>query len=70
MKPIIVIKNADGKLDLTEEQLEKLIDCAYSSGYADGLKNQTAIKLPVNVPGDPWTTDHINITSEAPKVTV
>lgn len=72
MKPIIVTKNTDGKLDLTEEQLEKLIDCAYHNGYEDGLKAQTAIKLPVNVnePWYPWTMDHIVITCETPKVTL
>lgn len=68
MKPIIVYRDKDGRLDLTEEQLEKLIDCAYYSGYADGLKAQTAVQLPTNEPYYPWSTEHIKITCETPKV--
>ena len=37
MKPIVIIKetNKDGKFELTEKELEELIEQAYEQGYAD-----------------------------------
>ena len=39
MKPVVIIvKEKDGKLDITKEELDKIIESAYQNGYDDGLK--------------------------------
>lgn len=42
MSRIVVIeKNKDGKIELTKEQLQKMLDDAYSQGYSDGNRYDT-----------------------------
>lgn len=38
MKPKIIYVKSDGTLDLTREELDKLVSDAYFSGYEDGGK--------------------------------
>ena len=72
MKPIIITKDADGNIKMTEDELRRLLDETYANGYEGGYKDgrvwQTA--LPV-FDGGPWfVNDHLNITCETPKVTL
>ena len=43
---IIFIKVEDGKVDLTQEELEKLLHQAYQEGYEDGVKSQPNLITP------------------------
>ena len=36
MKPIIVVTQEDGKILLTKEELEKIINDSYNEGFKDG----------------------------------
>ena len=38
MKPIIVVTQEDGKILLTKEELEKIINDSYNEGLKDGCK--------------------------------
>lgn len=60
MKPIIIIKekNANGKFELTEQELKDLIEQAYEQGVADEKKNHnldwittTPVTIPKTMPG-------------------
>lgn len=44
MKPIIVLKQGDGKIVLDEEELKEIINDSYLCGYKDGA-NETMQKL-------------------------
>lgn len=35
MKPIVLIPNSNGKIELTKEELQKLLDDAYEQGKRD-----------------------------------
>ena len=52
---VVIEKNEAGKVELTKEELQKMLDDAYSQGYSDG--NRTTIvtspywpNLPTNAP--------------------
>ena len=72
MKPIIITKDSDGKIHMSEEELRHLLDETYANGYEGGYKDgrnwQTALPA---FDGRPWwVNDHITITCETPKVTL
>lgn len=47
MSRIIVIeKNKEGKIELTKDELQKMLDDAYSQGYTDGNKRYDTITCP------------------------
>ena len=57
MSRIVVIeKNEAGKVELTKEDLQKMLDDAYNQGYADGNRMTTVtspcwpVTLPTNYP--------------------
>ncbi len=61
MSRIIVIeKNKEGKIELTKDELQKMLDDAYSQGYTDGNKRYDTITCP----SYPWiyTTSSSNTT--------
>ena len=43
---VMVEKNKDGKIELTKDELQKMLDDAYSQGYADGSKKYDTITYP------------------------
>ena len=43
---VIIEKNKDGKIELTKDELQKMLDDAYSQGYADGNKRYDTITYP------------------------
>lgn len=45
-KVVIIEKNKDGKIELTKDELQKMLDDAYSQGYADGNKRYDTIIYP------------------------
>ena len=40
---VIIEKNKDGKIELTKDELQKMLDDAYNQGYADGNKRYDTI---------------------------
>lgn len=43
---VIIEKNKDGKIELTKDELQKMLDDAYSQGYADGNKKYDVLTYP------------------------
>ena len=43
---VIIEKNQDGKIELTKDELQKMLDDAYSQGYADGNRKYDTITYP------------------------
>lgn len=43
---VVIEKNKDGKIELTKDELQKMLDDAYSQGYADGNKKYDTITYP------------------------
>jgi hypothetical protein len=43
---VVVEKNKDGKIELTKDELQKLLDDAYNQGHADGSKKYDTITYP------------------------
>lgn len=43
---VIIEKNKDGKIELTKDELQKMLDDAYAQGYADGNKKYDTITYP------------------------
>ena len=76
MKPIMVQIDKQGKIDITPEEIKKIIDDAYAQGYSDGkasVTTPTIIYTERNWPPYWWkdywystptvtTTDHITIS--------
>ena len=46
MKIKIMYPNNKGKIELTKEELEKLLNESYSEGYSDGYKSYHSISIP------------------------
>lgn len=68
MMPIIITKDKDGNLVITEAELRQIVEQAYKAGYADGRVCETAYPgcHPIT-----WTDrDHVTITCETPSVTL
>lgn len=43
---VVVEKNENGKIELTKEELKKMLDDAYSKGYSDGRVRYETITYP------------------------
>lgn len=43
---VIIEKNKDGKIELTKEDLQKMLDDAYNQGYFDGKGRYETITYP------------------------
>ena len=44
---VVVSPNKDGKIELTKEELQKMLDDAYNKGYTEGkLKSCDTITIP------------------------
>ena len=56
---VIIEKNKDGKIELTKDELQKMLDDAYSQGYADGNKKYDTITYP-NYPNYIYTVTSSN----------
>jgi len=65
MKPVIIYIKSDGKLDLTQEQLDKIISDAYQQGYNEGFyagsKSINLTYTHTNIP-DWWTVKYDQVT--------
>ena len=59
MKPIILVKDKDGKIEITEAEIKKLISDAYDEGYRDGRQSQSWIST---TPSVIWNNDPNKIT--------
>ena len=59
---VVVEKNKDGKIELTKEELQKMLDDAYTQGYTDGKGRYETITYPSNPVW--YTTTTTNQTSE------
>lgn len=69
MSRIVVIeKNENGKIELTKEEIQQMLDDAYYQGYSDGKRSSDAITHP----SYPWpvTCDQSNIHIPMDKVTL
>lgn len=47
---VVIERNKDGKIELTKEELQKMLDDAYTQGYADGKGKYDTITYPSH----PW----------------
>lgn len=54
MKIKIMYPNNKGKIELTKEELEKLLNESYSEGYSDGYKSYHSISIP-SYPYSPYS---------------
>lgn len=66
---VVIEKNKDGKIELTKEELQKMLDDAYTQGYTDGKGRYDTITYPSS---PVWyattnTTSIDNITLEGTK---
>ena len=43
---VVIEKNKDGKIELSKEELQKMLDDAYTQGYTDGKDRYETIKYP------------------------
>ena len=43
---VVIEKNKDGKIELTKEELQKMLDDAYNQGYVDGKGRYDTITYP------------------------
>ena len=43
---VVIEKNKDGKIELTKEELQKMLDDAYTQGYTDGKGRFETITYP------------------------
>lgn len=59
---VVIEKNKDGKIELTKEELQKMLDDAYSQGYTDGKGRYETITYPSNPIW--YTTTATNATSK------
>lgn len=46
MKTKIFTKNKDGKIEITEKEMQKLIDESYKDGYDDGYAEAASVQRP------------------------
>lgn len=43
---VVIERNKDGKIELTKEELQKMLDDAYTQGYMDGKGRYDTITYP------------------------
>ena len=58
--------NKDGKIELTKEELQKMLNDAYTQGYVDGKGRYETITYP----SYPWYTTTFASTTSVDKVTL
>lgn len=63
---VVVEKNKDGKVELTKEELQKMLDYAYNQGYVDGKGRYETITYP----SYPWYVSTSSNTISTDKVTL
>ena len=58
MKPLLIKVDKDGNLKITMDELQKMVDSAYFSGYDDGLRDgkKTEIITSPTWPQPNWYT--------------
>lgn len=67
MSRIVVIeKNENGKIELTKEELQEMLNDAYTQGYSDGKGSTSTITYP----SYPWTITCDSKTAPLDKVTI
>ncbi len=66
MKPIILVKDKDGKIEIPEAEIKKLISDAYDEGYRDGRQSQSWIST---TPSVIWNNDPNKVTLDKYTVT-
>ena len=59
---VVIEKNKDGKIELTKEELQKMLDDAYAQGYTDGKGRYETITYPSYPVWDTTTTITLNGT--------
>ena len=64
---VIVEKNKEGKIELTKEELQKMLDDAYTQGYTDGKSTYDYIKYPST---PLWYTTTNSNTISSDKITL
>ena len=57
---VVIEKNKDGKIELTKEELQKMLDNAYNQGYTDGKGRYETITYP----SYPFTYTTINASTD------
>ena len=67
---VIVEKNKDGKIELTKDELQKMLDDAYSQGYTDGNKKYDTITYPSYPIWTSTTTGRMTIPSNTYDITL
>ncbi len=63
---VVIEKNKDGKIELTKEELQKMLDDAYTQGYVDGKWKYDTITYP----SYPWYVSTNTNTISTDKVTL
>ena len=63
---VVIEKNKDGKIELTKEELQKMLNDAYTQGYVDGKGRYETITYP----SYPWYTTTASNTVGIDKVTL
>lgn len=66
VKVIIIEKNKNGKIELTKEELQKMLDEVYTQGCSDGKRSM----IPTTYPSCPWTVTCDSTTMPLDKVTI
>ena len=60
MKPIVLVKGNDGKVNITIDEFKKYIDDAYEAGREDGRRERGYYWNTITTPY--YTTDKVTIT--------
>ena len=67
---VVVEKNKDGKIELTKDELQKMLDDAYNQGYSDGRsKLYDTITYPSTTPVLYTTTNEDRKFVNKPEIT-
>ena len=64
---VVIEKNRDGKIELTKDELQKMLNDAYNNGYSDGSSKWDKITYP-SYPYWYTTTNTNEITTD--KITI
>lgn len=65
---VVVEKNKEGKIELTKDELQKMLDDAYSKGFSDGKATRWDT---ITYPSYPtWYTSPVSNTIATDKITL
>ena len=64
---VVVEKNRDGKIELAKDELQKMLDEAYSQGYSDGKATRWDT---ITYPSHPWYVSTSSNTVATDKITL